>query len=129
MLYPVAIQQRNNIYHAHFPDVPEIKVEHSDMAETITASRQAIMKHISTLLDSEKNIPQASDLNTHLANPKYAGWTWAIVSLDIERIVGEKIDIKINIPQRLYKRVQQHLKEQELDLNNFVIEAIKKALN
>ncbi len=128
MLYPVAIQQKDNVYHAHFPDVPELEIHHSNMADTITSSRQAIMKHISHLLDTETDIPEASDLNVHLEDPKYAGWTWAIVSLDIERIIGEKIDVKVNIQQRLYEKVQQHIKEQDIDFNSFVVDAIKKAL-
>lgn len=129
MLYPVAIQQRDGIYHAHLPDIPDLNIQNVSMADTIATARQSVMNHLIQLIDEEIELPEASEINTHLTNQKYAGWTWAIINIDINRIAGEKVNVNVNLPKRFYERLQQYLDTNQLDLNVFVIDSIKKAID
>ncbi len=128
MLYPVAIQQDKKVFHAHLPDIPELEIHDASMADTISTARQAVIDHLSYLVKEDQDIPETSEINTLVTNPKYAGWTWAIVNIDINRIMGAQIELKLSIQRHLYEKIQQKIEGQSIDVNDFVIDAIKRAL-
>ncbi len=128
MLYPVAIQQKENVFHAYLPDIPELEINDTSMADTISTARQAVIDHLNHLVNEERAIPKASEINNLVTNPKYAGWTWAIVSIDINRIIGNQIELKLHIQRYLYEKIQQKVGGQSAEINGFIINAIKKAL-
>lgn len=128
MLYPIAIIQQDNLYHGRLPDIPELMIEGASMADTIANARQAVITHLQRLAEDDLPFPVDSDISTHLSGAEYAGWTWAIVSLDATRIVGEAVEVTLDIPERLMQKIQTHIKAENTDLQSFFIDLAKQAL-
>lgn len=128
MLYPVAIKPSNGQFVAKLPDIPSLEITSDSMADTIAHARQAVFAHLSDCIEQDNALPQASDINTHLVDPQYAGWTWAIISVNKHSIVGEEIELTVNISQRLYNKISEHLDNSDDDLQAFLVNAIKDAL-
>lgn len=128
MLYPVAIKPHDGQFVAKLPDIPSLEITSNSMADTIAHAHQAVFAYLSDCIDQDNALPQASDINTHLVDTKYAGWTWAIISVNKHSLVGEDIELTINVSQRLYDKISEHIKNSDGDLQAFLINAIKDAL-
>ncbi|MDO5651796.1 MAG: type II toxin-antitoxin system HicB family antitoxin [Moraxella sp.] len=109
MLYPVAITQKDHEFFAQIPDLPELHVVGSNMADTIAKVRVAIIEYLQQLSNSNQAIPIGQPLNNHLTNPVYFGCTWAIISLDSLRFLSENLPLTVNIPKTLIMPMQQAL--------------------
>lgn len=128
MQYPIAIQQKNLTFYAYLPDLPDLDIEGNSIADTIARARVLVFKHLQNLVDNGQDLPTGSDISQHLNNPSFSGWTWAIISIDANRIIGETLSIDIKIPERLMQRILSYTEQQQLEINDFFIEAIKKSL-
>lgn len=128
LLYPTAIYQKKDHYIAHLPDIPDMELKGNSMADTIAAAREAVFKHLSDLTENEQPLPLASEINTHLLDPKYAGWTWAIVNIDSKRMRCEEVEVSFNLSQRLLQRIQAQLDGGNQSLQEFFVESIKNNL-
>lgn len=129
MLYPVAIKPHNGQFVAKLPDIPELEIIDKNMADTIAHARQAVFAYLSDCIEQDTPLPKASEINTYLADPKYAGWTWAIISVNKQSLVGEDIELTVNVSQRLYDKISEHVNNNENEnLQTFLVSAIKNAL-
>lgn len=129
MLYPIAIIVQDNHYYGRLPDIPELEIEGASMADTISNAREVVLNHLQQLAGKELPFPQGSDISTHLSSGEFAGWTWAIVSLDASRIIGEAVEVTLDVPERLMQKINAHLKEADLDVQSFFIDLAKEKLN
>lgn len=129
MQYPVAIRQQDFTFYAYLPDLPELSIEGNSIADTIARARAVVFEHLQKLADDEQSIPAGSDVSAHLSNGQFAGWTWGIISVDPSRIIGETVSMNIQMSERLMQRLLSHVESQQLDVNDFLIDAIKKGLS
>lgn len=128
MLYPVAIRQIEQGFYACLPDLPELEVYADNMADIIPKARSAVIDHLQQLVENNQPMAPGSDVGKHLTNPDYAGWTWAIVTLEAYRIVGDTVDITLSLSERLLDKIQAHAAAHEMDLQRFFIESAKQAM-
>lgn len=98
MLFPIAILPGDDkhAWGVEVPDIPGCFSSGEDLDNVIAMAREAIEGHIELLAQDQQEIPKASLVSVHAANPAYAGCTWALI--DITRYLGKAE--KLNITRR-----------------------------
>lgn len=83
MYYPVAIHKEpNSDYGVTVPDLPGCFSAGSTVDEAMLMAREAIELYLDTLIESGRDIPDASEIESLKANPDYADATWAFVAVE-----------------------------------------------
>lgn len=127
MQYPIAIYQKDSKYHVVVPDIPDLATQADSMGEAVANGRAVVINHLYQLLQQDKTLPAPTSVSNHLSNPKFAGFTWAIVGIEISRIMGETIETTINLPTRLFKQISQQYPDEPPD--TVIANALKLYLN
>lgn len=123
MQYPIAIYQQNNAYHVTAVDNESLCVVDSSMAGAVSNTRMAVMSHLYHLIEEDLPIPQPSSVTEHLIKPKYAGYTWAIVSVELSRIMGKTVEVTLQLPSQLVSQATEQFADESLD--KIVLMALK----
>lgn len=126
MQYPIAIFQQNNSYHVSIPDIEHLSVVDSSMADAIANARLAVMRHLHRLMQDDQPLPEPSAITAHLHKPQYAGYIWAVVSVELSRLIGETVEVTLQLPKQLLAQVTQQFKDESLD--NIMLLALKHYL-
>lgn len=127
--YPIAISQQGQQFHAEAPDLPHVEIMGDSIIDTIAKARYAIAEHLQQLINDDQSIPNPHTISTHVANPIYAGCTWAIVRIDAQNFKSETPPINVQIPHALYQKISQHLnidKASQIELEQFIIQLISE---
>lgn len=127
MQYPVAIYHKEDGYHVMVPDIPSLTTTGHDMAEAVSNARTVVINHLFQLLEEDSPIPQPSPVSQHLTNPDYAGFTWAIVGIEMSRIMGESMELTVHLPTRLFKQITKQYRDEPLD--SVIVKALKLLLD
>lgn len=109
MLYPIAIETGDE-QHAYGVTVPDLQGCFSagdTMDEAITNAKEAITAHIELLVEMGADIPAVSPLSTLAKDPEYAGYTWAVVDIDLTRLLGGSEKINVTLPKSLIDRIDR----------------------
>ncbi|WP_066800205.1 type II toxin-antitoxin system HicB family antitoxin [Moraxella oblonga] len=125
--YPIAISQQGQYFHAQVPDLPHVEIMGDSIIDTIAKARDAIAEHLQQLINDNQSIPNPHTISTHVANPIYAGCTWAIVRIDAQNFKSETPPISVQIPHTLHQKILQHLgkdKASQIELEQFIIQLI-----
>ena len=79
MKYPIAIEpgDAGHAYGVVVPDLPGCFSAGDTLDEAIDNAKEAIQLWL------EGDIPEHRTITAHQANPDFAGWAWAIVSIDL----------------------------------------------
>ncbi|MFW2176986.1 MULTISPECIES: type II toxin-antitoxin system HicB family antitoxin [unclassified Moraxella] len=115
MQYPIAIFQKDSCFFVNFPDIPMLEAQGNNMAEAVSNARMALIHHLHQLMEEEANLPQPTPVSNHLIKPEYAGYTWAIVGIELARIKGEQVELNVQIAQSLYQQLLRHDPNESLD--------------
>lgn len=109
MLYPIAIESGddNHAFGVVVPDIPGCFSAGDTLDEAIANAREAIEFHLDGLAEDQVEIPVASAVAKHHANPNYAGWIWAVLDIDITRYMGKAEKINITLPASLIRRIDE----------------------
>lgn len=132
MLFPIAILPGDDA-HAWGVEVPDIAGCYSageDLDDAIAMAREAIEGHLELLAQDEQEIPKASKVGVHAANPAYAGCTWALIDIDITRYLGKAEKLNITLPAYLLNRIDSYVKShpEHKSRSGFLAEAALKVL-
>lgn len=127
MQYPIAIVHQNNQYFVTIPDIPSLQVIGDSVADVVADTRLTVIKHLQTLIQTDQPLPEASPVSVFLEKPEFAGCIWAIVGIELSRILGDSIEINLQLPARLYTKIGQTFPNDPLE--KVVIEALKQYLN
>ncbi len=129
MLYPVAMLQKDGRFHAHLPDLPDLKISGDSMANTISCARYEVIQYLQTLAETEQPLPSGSDISQYLSSGEYAGWTWAIVHIEASRIIGEDVAVTLNIPHRLVQKLSKNAEAEQMTLKTYIINTLIETAN
>lgn len=90
MLYPIAISigDEEHAWGVEVPDIPGCFSAGDDLDDAVAMAREAIEGHFEILAEDGAPIPPASKLGVNVANPKYAGWAWAVVDIRCREVLG-----------------------------------------
>ncbi|KFK96492.1 MULTISPECIES: type II toxin-antitoxin system HicB family antitoxin [unclassified Serratia (in: enterobacteria)] len=109
MFYPIAIEagDERHAYGVSVPDLPGCFSAGDTLDEAILAAKDAINGHIEILVDMGEDIPAASSVEKLAKDPEFAGYTWAVVEIDISRLLGGSEKINVTLPKSLIDRIDR----------------------
>ncbi|HBT3200369.1 MULTISPECIES: type II toxin-antitoxin system HicB family antitoxin [Klebsiella] len=109
MIYPIAIEAGDDkhAYGVIVPDLPGCFSAGDTLHEAIISAKAAITGHLELLVELGQDIPPVSHLNDLHNNPEYAGYAWAIVDVDVTRLLGGSEKINVTLPKSLIDRIDR----------------------
>lgn len=75
--------------------------------EAIANAKEAITGHIELSVVLGHNIPPVSTVEALAANSDYAGYIWALVDVDVIRMLGGAEKINVTLPKSLIDRIDR----------------------
>ncbi|MDH0730533.1 type II toxin-antitoxin system HicB family antitoxin [Pseudomonas sichuanensis] len=132
MLFPIAILPGDDqhAWGVEVPDIPGCFSAGEDLDDAIAMAREAIEGHLELLAQDGQEIPKASKVSVHAANPDYAGCTWALIDIDITRYLGKAEKLNITLPAYLLTRIDAYVKShpEQKSRSGFLAEAALRIL-
>jgi predicted RNase H-like HicB family nuclease len=109
MLYPIAIENgdEHHAYGVTVPDLPGCFSAGETLEEAVNNAKEAITGHIELLIELGDDIPAVSSLSALVADSQYAGYTWALVDVDLSRLLGGTEKINVTLPKSLIDRIDR----------------------
>lgn len=109
MFYPIAIEfgDDKHAYGVTVPDLPGCFSAGDTLDEAIASAKEAITGHIELLVELEQDIPPVSTVNELAKKTEYAGYTWALVDIDVTRLLGGSEKINVTLPKSLIDRIDR----------------------
>ncbi|CAI2030610.1 Uncharacterised protein family (UPF0150) [Serratia fonticola] len=109
MLYPIAIEagDEQHAYGVTVPDLPGCFSAGDTMDEAIANAKEAITGHIELLVELGGDIPAVSSVGVLAKNPEFTGYTWAVVDIDVTRLLGGSEKINVTLPKSLIDRIDR----------------------
>lgn len=109
MLYPIAIEpgDEHHAYGVTVPDLPGCFSAGETMEEAIAKAKEAITGHIEILVEKEWDIPPVSSVSDLAKDPEFEGYTWAVVDIDVTRLLGGSEKINVTLPKSLIDRIDR----------------------
>ena len=108
MRYPIAIEpgDETQAFGLVVPDLPGCFSAGDTLDEALSNAEEAVVAWIDTMLDREEAIPQPSAIDSlRLTHPEFAGWVWAVVSVDPARLDDKIERVNITLPRRVLARL------------------------
>jgi len=109
MLYPIAIENgdEQHAYGVTVPDLPGCFSAGDTLEEAVNNAKEAITGHIELLIELGDDIPAVSSLSALVDDSQYAGYTWALVDVDLARLLGGTEKINVTLPKSLIDRIDR----------------------
>jgi predicted RNase H-like HicB family nuclease len=107
MRYPVAIEAgtEKTAFGVVVPDLPGCFSAGDTLDEAMANVEEAVAAWIDATLDAGGAVPAPSSLSAIRENPDFAGWTFAIVTID-PGLLDDTIErVNITLPRRVLKRL------------------------
>ncbi|EEQ2506709.1 type II toxin-antitoxin system HicB family antitoxin [Escherichia coli] len=107
MLYPVAIDKSDSSFGVRVPDIPGCFSGGNNYQDAIESAHEAIEAHIELLVENGEAVPKATCIENWLEDPDYSDAVWALVDVDITRLIGKAEKINVTLPSLLIRRIDQ----------------------
>ncbi|MBA5236654.1 MULTISPECIES: type II toxin-antitoxin system HicB family antitoxin [Pectobacterium] len=109
MFYPIAIEAGDDThaYGVTVPDLPGCFSAGDTLDDAIANAKEAITGHIELLVEMGQDIPTVSTVGQLAKRSEYAGYTWAVVDIDVTRLMGGSEKINVTLPKSLIDRIDR----------------------
>ncbi|WP_109079263.1 type II toxin-antitoxin system HicB family antitoxin [Aggregatibacter kilianii] len=133
MLYPVGIEKgdQDHAYGVIVPDIPGCFSAGDTLEEAFRNAQEAIAFHIEGLIEDGEEVPLPSDLESYVGNEEeYAGFTFALVDVDLTQLMGKAEKINVTLPKLLISRIDRYVAShpEYKNRSNFLAKAATNAL-
>ncbi len=95
------------------PDLPGCFSAGETLDEALAAAEQAASAWVGATLDAGVAVPPPGSLDAVRANPDYAGWIFAVITLDPAWLDDRVERVNITLPRRVLKRLDSLAAEAE----------------
>ena len=132
MRYPIVIEpgDEKHAFGVVVPDLPGCFSAGDTLDEAIDNTREAIELWLETVIDDGGTVPKPKMIAEHQSNPEYAGWIWAVVTIDLADLSGKTERINITLPSRVLRRIDAAAKEAGESRSGFIAHlALEKERN
>jgi predicted RNase H-like HicB family nuclease len=131
MRYPIAIEpgDATTAFGVVVPDLPGCFSAGDTLDEALSNASEAIALWIETVLDDGGTVPAPGRLETHRANPEFAGWIWALAEVD-PALLSDKVErVNITLPARLLRRIDDYARAHHETRSGFLARAAMGAMH
>jgi len=125
MRYPIAIEPGNDreAFGVVVPDLPGCFSAGDTLDEALGNAGEAIALWIETVLDDGGTVPPPGRLETHSADPEFAGWVWALAEVDPALFSEQAQHVDITLPTRLLRRIDEYAQAHHETRSGFLARA------
>jgi predicted RNase H-like HicB family nuclease len=122
MRYPIAIEpgDKRHAFGVAVPDLPGCFSAGDTLDEAIDNASEAIQLWLETVIDDAGAIPEPRSIAEHQRNPEFAGWVWALVSVDLAQLSDKVERVNITLPARVLRRIDAAAKEAGESRSGFI---------
>lgn len=109
MYYPIAVENGDDV-HAWgviVPDLPGCFSAGDTLEEAMINASEAITAHIEMLIEMGDDIPPVSSISDLVGHSQYQGMAWALVDIDLTRLLGGSEKINVTLPKVLIDRIDR----------------------
>ena len=131
MKFPVVLHKDpGSDYSVTVPDVPGCFTAGETMAEALDNVREALELHYEGLMADGDPLPQAQEIDVHVANPDYAGGIWVLVDFDVTPYLGKAVRFNATLPEHLLARIDAYVKNhpEQKSRSGFLADAAMRVL-
>jgi predicted RNase H-like HicB family nuclease len=113
MKYPIAIElgDETHAFGVVVPDLPGCFSAGDTLDEAIDNAKEAIELWLETVIDDNGAVPEPGTIRQHQANVEFAGWVWAVVTIDLAALSDKAERVNITLPARVLRRIDAAAKE------------------
>ncbi len=112
MKFPVVLHKdADSDYGVTVPDVPGCFSAGATVSEALENAQEALALHFEGLVADGDALPQAQEVDVHMANPDYAGGVWAVVDFDVTPYLGKAVRFNATLPENLLHRIDDVVKK------------------
>ncbi len=107
MKYPIAIEpgDKKRAFGVVVPDLPGCFSAGDTLDAAIDNAREAVELWLETVIDDGGAVPEPRAIAEHQKNPEFAGWVWAVVSIDLAELSDKAERVNITLPARVLRRI------------------------
>lgn len=110
MKFPVVLHKdEKSDYGVCIPDVPGCFTVGATVAQALDNALEALALHFEGLVTDGDPLPQAQDIDVHVANADYAGGVWAVVDFDVTPYLGKAVRFNATLPENLLQRIDDRV--------------------
>jgi len=122
MKYPIAIEpgDAGHAFGVTVPDLPGCFSAGDTLDEAIDNAKEAIELWLETVIDDGGVVSEPRLIADHQANPEFAGWIWAVVSVDLAQLSDKAERINITLPARVLRRIDAAAKSAGESRSGFI---------
>jgi predicted RNase H-like HicB family nuclease len=125
MLFPVAVNMEpGRAYGVAVPDIPGCFAAGDTLEEALSNVQEAVEAH----LDPGDSAPAPSDLAAWVDHPDFAGWTWAIVNIDLGFLDNRVVRANLTVPRGTLEEIDRAAKARGLSRSAFMVQAARRAM-
>ncbi|CAI3809314.1 hypothetical protein GLGCALEP_05630 [Pseudomonas sp. MM221] len=111
MKFPVVLHKdEGSEYGVTVPDVPGCFSAGATVASALDNVQEALALHFEGLVADNEALPQATEIDAHVANPDYEGGVWAVVDFDVTPYLGKAVRFNATLPENLLQRIDEKVK-------------------
>lgn len=112
MRYPIAIEQGtgDRSYGVVVPDLPGCFSAGDTVDDAIDNAAEAIMVWCEAMVENGDAVPPATTVATYASKREFKGWTWALVDVPVEQLMGPAERVNITLPKRVLAAIDHHAK-------------------
>ncbi|MFA7237979.1 MAG: type II toxin-antitoxin system HicB family antitoxin [Phycisphaeraceae bacterium] len=122
--YPVVLHKdKGSDFGVIVPDLPGCFSAGRTVDEALAMARQAIELHVEGLIEDGEPIPEPGNIEQHRRNGDYAGGTWAVVSIEPDKLRFKAKRLSITMPERMVESVDRYAKEHGLTRSGLLARA------
>ncbi|MDR5614580.1 MULTISPECIES: type II toxin-antitoxin system HicB family antitoxin [unclassified Arsenophonus] len=109
MLYPIAIDKSSSSFGVRIPDIQGCFSGGETLNEAVESAKEAIEAHLELLLQENESLPIANSIDKYLSDSEYKNVIWAVVDVDVTRLMGKTEKINVTLPSLLIHRIDQYV--------------------
>ena len=111
MKFPVVLHKdKDSDYGVTVPDVPGCFSAGFTAAQALDNVQEALALHFEGFVADDEPLPQAQEIDVHVANPDFAGGIWAVVDFDVTPYLGKAVRFNATLPENLLQRIDEKVK-------------------
>ncbi|HLD66984.1 MAG TPA: type II toxin-antitoxin system HicB family antitoxin [Pseudomonas sp.] len=110
MKFPVVLHKdADSEYGVAVPDVPGCFSAGATVSQALENVQEALALHFEGLVADGEALPQAQEVDVHMANPDYAAGVWAVIDFDVTPYLGKSVRFNASLPENLLQRIDERV--------------------
>ncbi|MGM0632979.1 MAG: type II toxin-antitoxin system HicB family antitoxin [Pseudomonadota bacterium] len=92
-----------------FPDIPEAITAGDTIEEAWDMAVEVAHIKLKELADQGLAIPMPSRVEELRNKPKYAGWDWGIIDIDVTPYLGKAEKVNVTLPGQVIRKIDDYV--------------------